>query len=354
MTTQPVSVLLENPEFLMAVGWKGLGIDMGPRNPFAKWESWGTLLNRDVIEARRSDIGGIGGRGLFAGRTGEGFKLGQVITLYGGRLLTRKQMDETPDHSYMMRVSGSGQGEASQTVVFVDGKQFAEGITHEEGDVYLPFPGDRRAFQGAGSLANDSRGPAGANAKLEFRHSSTVRPVRARLLGFAQCGSKIDIEVCIFAKYSSTTYYRHLDKQKVLPKIPMLVAKRHIAPGDEILFYYGTDKPHVEEGPQAKRQRVASDEASAAPSEALVPPQAGAGHTQVGDVEKYSPAFRSVSGGGSAAGGSADVEENAPVFTSCSAGEPEHRSLAAEGDEADAPSRLEDEELLAKLAELGW
>ena len=59
---------------------------------------------------------------------------------------------------------------------------------------------------------------------------------------------------------------------------PQKAARPGSARTRRLLFYYGTDKPHVEEGPQAKRQRVASDEASAAPSEALAPPQAGAGH----------------------------------------------------------------------------
>ena len=215
---QPVEALLSSADILQRnlelLGWKQLfGITVNKKNPVNKWQGWGTLLNRRV-EAKVSTVGGKEGRGLYAGRETDdfrGFKKDQVITMYSGQLMSRRQMEAVDDYDYMMRVTGSGQG-TQTTVMFVDGKEFAKGITHTEmrdGELcYLPMPGDMaRPRQGAGSLCNDSRGEANANARLDFKS---------------------------------------LDRQGILPMIPVIVAKRDIAPSEEILFNYGTDKPHLE------------------------------------------------------------------------------------------------------------
>jgi hypothetical protein len=179
---QPVRIVLQmpHPDLLKMLEFK----------PGKTWSSWGTLLNRKV-EARVSEIGGREGRGLFAGVR---FKRGEVITLYGGELLTAQKAKEITDHSYMLRISDS--------LYCIDGSQFANRITEREGDRYLPLPADVDAgVQGAGSLANDARSDANANAKLEFK-----------VLGGRKEGAKL------------------------LPRVPMLVAMRDITAGEEILF----------------------------------------------------------------------------------------------------------------------
>ena len=167
-----------------------VGISVG------NWAGWGTLLNRKV-EAKISNVGGKEGRGLYAGE--QGFEKNQVITVYGGELLSYEKAKRRNDQCYIMKVKGS--------LFCIDGKDFAERVTHREGALFMPAPGDQRPSQGAASLANNAKGDA-ANALLQYR----------RLQGTA--GSKVVTR----------------DTASLLPAIPMLVAKRRINAGEEILF----------------------------------------------------------------------------------------------------------------------
>ena len=320
---QPIVALLENPDLLKVIGWEGLGFQVSARSPMRHWQEWGTLCNRKV-EVRNSEVGEDAGRGLFAGANGRGFTKNQVITLYGGRLLTRKQMEETEDHSYMMRVTNSGQGKQSKTVMFVDGKQFAAGLSDADTHGYFqPPPGDSRFHQGAGSLANDSRGPRAANARLDFMF---------------------------------------LDKQQVLPQVPVLVAKRQIAPGEEILFDYGTDKPHLFEPPlkpTAKRARSESP-IDSQPEEPSQDAMTTAGSAPGGHEATTSAGLASTAEVTPAPSGVAPPEDQ-PAYGSLGTedDEPCYRSLSDTAASAAMPQHagvdedtVADEELLARLEQM--
>jgi len=102
MVNQPVALFLQQPKMVAELlqeptlcyaeiaGW--------PRNlgQCRDWQDWGTLLKRKVV-VRDSTLGPGSGRGLFAGPRDdgfEGFKPKEVITIYGGELLTKRQVDE--------------------------------------------------------------------------------------------------------------------------------------------------------------------------------------------------------------------------------------------------------------------
>jgi hypothetical protein len=171
------------------------GMDLG-----CHWYDYGTLANGQV-DIRPSAVPG-GGRGLFARVP---FAKGACITVYSGEILTAAEAQQRADHSYIMRISDSS------PPTFVDGSFYSNGITRCEcvdGRVvrYLPEPHDATRFEatGPGPMANHQ--PAGvANAQLIFQ----------------PLGSK----------------YR------LLPRVPMLVAKHPIGVGEEIFYDYGTDKP---------------------------------------------------------------------------------------------------------------
>ena len=92
---QHVALLLQQPILCYA---EIPAILTWPRNlgQCRDWMNWGTLLNRKVV-VRDSTLGPGSGRGLFAGPRDDGFdgfKPKEVITIYGGELLTKRQVDE--------------------------------------------------------------------------------------------------------------------------------------------------------------------------------------------------------------------------------------------------------------------
>jgi len=249
--------------------------------PGSAWKEWGTIFNRK-IEVRDSKLQDAG-RGLFAGPPSEdfaGFKKGQVITLYGGELLTGKPAKESAaEHTHMLRISTKG----GSAPAWVDGRQFADGLTRQEVDgrfVYLPDPNEAfpeaRLHQGAGSVMND---PTYAfrkewiNAMFEFKPLGTGPAAHLR------------------------------------PQVPVVVAKKYIAPEEEIFVSYGSHKPMHGLAVTAGARAPAAD-------------------------------YRSLA--------AADDEEEVPAY----------KSMAAAADSDDAADEVvegwEDEELLAKLRELGW
>ena len=293
-TWQPVTLLLQNPVLSEAVGYSVVPATAPGRG----WTDWGNILNRKVV-VRKSELPGAG-RGLFAGIT---FKPNDVITLYGGGLLTERQAREKESepggHDYMLRISAKD----GSALAFVDGHQFADGLSREpDADgLYLPLPDPddsgvlaARLKQGPGSVVNDPTLIINASDKVNaaFR--------------FYQLGRG--------------------EQAKLLPRVPVVVATKHIGPGEEIFVRYGTDKPFLGDAVAAGTKRPRDEPggytglaADAGPSEA--------------------PTYRSLA---------AQDEAEAPAAVYRSA-------AAAASDEAvDAiEDRLEDEELLAKLAELG-
>ena len=211
----------------------------------------------------------------------------------------------------MLRISAKG----GSMLAWVDGKQFADGLTRQ-GDFYLPAPedADRMNRMGAASLANDPQKAWRVNA--EFR--------------YYQLGTG--------------------DAASLRPRVPVLVAKRDIAPDEEIFVSYGTDKPLargaiVAAGTAGHGRNVRlrlsgshiAGEVDAAPPDAAPP---DAAPPDVAPAADDAPAFRSLGG---------DVEEggssSAPTYASLSAVASDE---FAEADE----EMLEDEELLAALARL--
>ena len=301
----PVALLLQQPTLYSHLGYAKLA----STRPGRHWTDWGTLLNRK-LEVRDSTLGEAAGRGLFAGPRAdgfEGFKAKQVITIYGGTLLTKRQVDaaarEAGGHDYMLRISAKG----GSMQFWVDGKQFASGLTRQVDDVYLPAPEDEdRMTQGAASLANDPRNAKYVNAEFKFYQLGTG------------------------------------DAAKLLPRVPVLVAKCDIAPGDEVFVSYNTEKPLAEgalvaeggAGQGRKRPRV--EDADEADDE---------------------PAFRSCGGGDVEEGGSS----SAPSYRSAVASDEfagADAELLAAGEHAQllvgepAAEELADAELLAALARL--
>ena len=115
IVNQPVALFLQQPTLCYAE----------IRGQCRDWQNWGTLLNRKVVVCD-STLGPGSGRGLFAGPrndTFEGFKAKQVITIYGGKLLTKREVDdaerEDGGHHYMLRISAKG----GSMQYWVDGKQ---------------------------------------------------------------------------------------------------------------------------------------------------------------------------------------------------------------------------------------
>ena len=178
----------------MEVGFKE-GMDPG-----CSWFDYGTLANGQV-EIRPSAVPG-GGRGLFALVP---YAKGACVTVYSGEVLTADQAKQRKDQSYVMRISDSS------PPTFVDGSFYAQGITRcecAEGRVvrYLPEPGDATRFEatGPGPMANHAEARV-ANCQLIFQPLS--------------------------------------QKHRLLPRVPLLVAKHPIAVGEEIFYDYGSDKP---------------------------------------------------------------------------------------------------------------
>jgi len=325
---QPVALLLQQPTVYAAAGYANLAETRPGRN----WKDWGTLLNRKVVICD-SKLGPGSGRGLFAGPrddTFEGFKAKQVITIYGGKLLTKREVDDAERDdggaNYILRISAKG----GSMQYWVDGKQFADGLTRQ-GDVYLPAPEDAdrmdRMMQGAASLANDPVTPSEVNAEFKFYQLGTGEAAKLR------------------------------------PRVPVLVAKRNIAPDEEIFVSYGTDKPlaggaivaegsagqgrnvrprlgdagEVDAAPPAAAPPDAAPPA-AAPPDAAPPDAAPPDAAPAADVG--APTFRSLG---------VDVEEDG----SSSAQTYGSLSAVASDEFAEADEEmLEDEELLAALARL--
>ena len=168
-----------------------------------------------------------------------------------------------------------------------------------------------RMMQGAASLANDPVTPSEVNAEFKFYQLGTGEAAKLR------------------------------------PRVPVLVAKRDIAPDEEIFVSYGTDKPLaggaiVAEGSAGQGRNVRprledAGEVDAAPPAAAPP---AAAQPNAAPAADEAPAFRSLG---------VDVEEDgsssAPTYGSLSAVASDE---FAEADE----EMLEDEELLAALARL--
>ena len=110
------------------------------------------------------------------------------------------------------------------------------------------------------------------------------------------------------------------------PKVPMVVATKDIAPGEEIFIRYGSEKPF-------------HGVAVAAGERAAKRPRGEFRSLAAGDAGPSEAAYRSLA--------AADDDEEVPAYKSMAA--------AADSDDAsDEEDAIEDEELLAKLAELGW
>ena len=302
-TWEPVTLLLRNPTLYEALGYSAVPATAPGRG----WTDWGNILNRKVV-VRKSELPGAG-RGLFAGPAVEGgfngFNPNDVITLYGGQLLTERQAreKEMEEHDYMLRISAKD----GSALAFVDGHQFADGLSREpDADgLYLPLPDPddsgvlaARLKQGPGSVVNDPTLIINASDKVNaaFR--------------FYQLGRG--------------------EQAKLLPRVPVVVATKRIEPGEEIFVRYGTDKPFLGDAVAAGTKRPRDE-----------PPQGGYTGLAAGDAgPSEAPTYRSLA---------AQDEAEAPAAVYRSA-------AAAASDEAvDAiEDRLEDEELLAKLAELRW
>ena len=119
----PLALLLQYPEVYEAMVFAGIpGYEAFARG-------WGTIFNRK-IEVRVSTLPNAG-RGLFAGPAVEGgfngFNPNDVVTLYGGQLLTERQAreKEMEEHDYMLRISAKD----GSALAFVDGHQFADGLS---------------------------------------------------------------------------------------------------------------------------------------------------------------------------------------------------------------------------------
>ena len=294
-----MTLLLQNPVLYEAVGYSAVPATAPGRG----WTDWGNILNRKVV-VRKSELPGAG-RGLFAGIT---FKPNDVITLYGGALLTERQAREKESepggHDYMLRISAKD----GSALAFVDGRQFSvEGLSQEpDADgYYLPLPDphdpearDARGKQGAGSVVNDPTLIVNASDRVNAAFK------------FYQLGRG--------------------EQAKLLPRVPVVVATKRIEPGEEIFVRYRTDKPFLGDAVAAGTKRPRDE-----------PPQGGYTGLAAGDAgPSEAPTYRSLA---------AQDEAEAPAAVYRSA-------AAAASDEAvDAiEDRLEDEELLAKLAELGW
>ena len=117
--TAPLALLLQYPGMHEALVFAGI--------PGYTGFACGTISN-GKIEVRDSELEGAG-RGLFAGPASAdftGFRKGDVITLYGGKLLTEKPAKErAAEHTHMLRISTRG-GSAE---AWVDGRQFADGLS---------------------------------------------------------------------------------------------------------------------------------------------------------------------------------------------------------------------------------
>lgn len=206
---QPLQVLLELgflPPELEAAAKKPSKRRRNSEKEPASWSDWGSLLNRKVV-VKQSRVPNSG-RGLFAGVS---FRRGQVVTIYGGRLMTAREA-ENVNSDYLLRISG--EGGKKECFYVVDGAHFASGLTHREGDLYMPAPSDpeqqRLRAQGAGAMANAApRSAESCNAQLEFRHLGR---------------SALD---------------------RMLPALPMLIARREIEIDEEILFDYGSERMRV-------------------------------------------------------------------------------------------------------------
>ena len=205
-----------------------------------------------------------------ASSQGSTFKPNDVITLYGGALLTERQAREKESepggHDYMLRISAKD----GSALAFVDGRQFAVGLSQEpDADgLYLPLPDpddpearDARGRQGAGSVVNDPTLIINASDKVNAAFK------------FYQLGRG--------------------EQAKLLPRVPVVVATKHIEPGEEIFVRYGTDKPFlgdaVAAGTKRPRDETAPRQGDAGPSEA-----AGdvGGHRRRQSTEAWRPKTR--------------------------------------------------------------
>ena len=298
-----MTLLLQNPVLYEAVGYSAVPATAPGRG----WTDWGNLLNRKVV-VRKSELPGAG-RGLFAGPAVEGgfngFNPNDVITLYGGQLLTERQAreKEMEEHDYMLRISAKD----GSALAFVDGRQFSVDGLSQEPDAdgyYLPLPDphdpearDARGKQGAGSVVNDPTLIVNASDRVNAAFK------------FYQLGRG--------------------EQAKLLPRVPVVVATKHIALGEEILVRYGTDKPFLGDAVAAGTKRPRDE------------PQGGYTGLAAGDAgPSEAPTYRSLAA-------QDEAEAPAAVYRSAAA--------ASSDDAVDAiEDRLEDEELLAKLAGLGW
>ena len=159
------------------------------------WTEWGTLLDRKIAVKESRLDGGSGQKGLFAGVR---FATGQVITLYGGRLLTLQEAHTNSDRLVRLPFSGNA-------VYLVDGLHGTDDQLDTAG-LYMPAPGTES--MGAGAIARDSSRVPGAKANAKLVFKPLGRDMAAELL----------------------------------PKVPMLVALRPIEEDEEIVFDFSKER----------------------------------------------------------------------------------------------------------------
>ena len=172
----------------------------------APWKNWRFNRKVKIKTSQQNSAGGGPRKGLFAGVP---FNEGEVITIYGGQLLTAKEA-ESVDSEYLLRISGD---------YLVDGAPVADRLTEydPENDLFLPKPDDPMP-EGPGALANAApQSSLICNAKLDLYN--------LRLTGIKE-------------------------NDETLPRLPMLVATRAIAEDEEVLFDYGKERV-----PQSKVHR---------------------------------------------------------------------------------------------------
>ena len=131
-----------------------------------------------------SQLGPESGLGLFAGVD---FESKQNVTEYTGDIIHRDSA-EGRDQCYMLRIPDSGN-------MLIDGKVFAESLTHKTGgNRFQPERGANEFHWGAGAMANDpsNQDRLKANTKIVFilpkGHSTRELQQLAPQVAFLQVG----------------------------------------------------------------------------------------------------------------------------------------------------------------------